>query len=110
MPPGCGACSRNWSARMADKSQQTEKPTPRRIEKAREEGRFPAAKEFVGALQFLAFVMMLAWGGGAWVSQMRRVLRLMVERAFQAELSAGALLVLARKAVEQSILPLVFAG
>ena len=110
MPAACGACSRNWSARMADKSQQTEKPTPRRIEKAREEGRFPAAKELVSALQFLAFVMLLAWGGGAWVAQMRRVMRLLVERAFQAELTAGSAFVLVRTAVEQAILPLVLAG
>ena len=46
---------------MADKSQQTEKASPRRIQKAREEGLFPAAKELVGGLQFLAFVMLLAW-------------------------------------------------
>ena len=32
---------------MADKSQQTEKPTPRKLEKARKEGQFPVSKEFV---------------------------------------------------------------
>jgi len=40
---------------MADKSERTEAPTQRRLQKAREEGQFPAAREFVGALQFLTF-------------------------------------------------------
>ena len=38
----------------------TEKPTPQRLKKAREKGDFPAAREFVSALQFFAF---LAWRG-----------------------------------------------
>ena len=41
---------------MADKDQKTEQPTQRRLKKAREEGKFPTARVFVGALQFLAFV------------------------------------------------------
>lgn len=48
---------------MSDKSQKTEKPTARRQEKARKEGQFPTAKDFVSAVQFLAFVAMLAWWG-----------------------------------------------
>jgi flagellar biosynthesis protein FlhB len=95
---------------MADRGQQTEKPTPRRIDKAREEGRFPAAKELVSALQFLAFVALIAWGGGAWVAQMRHLIRLLVERSFQGDLSAGSAFVLVRVVVEQAILPLVLAG
>jgi len=95
---------------MADRGQQTEKPTPRRIDKAREEGRFPAAKELVSALQFLAFVALIGWGGGAWVAQMRRLIRLLVERSFQGDLSAGSAFVLVRVVVEQAILPLVLAG
>src|SRR5262245_7723215 len=95
---------------MADKSQQTEKPTPRRLEKAREEGRFPAAKELVSGLQFLAFVMVLAWGAGAWVTRVRLFIRLLVERAFQSELTAASILALVRTAVETVILPLILAG
>jgi len=37
---------------MADKSQQTEQATPKRLEKARREGNFPTAKQFVSAAQF----------------------------------------------------------
>src|SRR5215467_12951921 len=95
---------------MADKSQQTEKPTPRRLEKAREEGRFPAAKELVSGLQFLAFVMVLSWGAGAWVGRVRRLIRLLVERAFRSELTPASVLALTRTAVESVILPLILAG
>ena len=97
---------------MADRSQQTEKATSRRIEKAREEGRFPAAKELVGALQFLAFVMLLAWGGGAWVSKMRPSYDvLMVDRAFHSRLArpeyaSGA----GRTVWNKPLLPLILAG
>ena len=45
---------------MADKSQQTEKATPRRLEKARKEGRFVSAREFVAGVQFLIFVSIAA--------------------------------------------------
>jgi flagellar biosynthetic protein FlhB len=95
---------------MADKSQQTEKATPRRLEKAREEGRFPAAKEMVGALQFLAFVMILSWGAGSWVMRERWLIRRAVEHAFRADLNAGSAIALAGTIVESVILPLVLAG
>ena len=46
---------------MAD--QKTEKATPHRLKKARQEGNFPTSRIFVSAMQFTAFVAMLsAWG------------------------------------------------
>ena len=45
---------------MADKSQQTEKATPRRLEKARNDGRFVSARDFVAGVQFLIFVSIIA--------------------------------------------------
>jgi flagellar biosynthetic protein FlhB len=95
---------------MADKSQQTEKPTPRRIEKAREEGRFPAAKELVSGLQFLAFVMLLGWGGAGWITRIRSLIRLLVRRAFHSELTSTSAVALARTIVETAILPVMIAG
>ena len=53
---------------MADQS-KTEQPTQRRLEKAREEGQFPSAKEFVGALQFMVFLALLGMGGAAWFAR-----------------------------------------
>lgn len=56
---------------MAGQDQKTEKPTQRRLNKAREEGNFPTAKTFVGALQFLTFVALLHSRGPEWVHQLQ---------------------------------------
>jgi flagellar biosynthesis protein FlhB len=50
---------------MADNGQRTEQPTAKRLDKARKEGQFPSAPQFVSAMQFITFVAILeAWGGG----------------------------------------------
>jgi flagellar biosynthetic protein FlhB len=95
---------------MADKSQQTEKPTARRVEKARAEGRFPAAKELIGAVQFLAFVMVLGAWGGNWISAMRRMMRLTIERAFRSELTVPGVIQLAFSSAGHLFVPLALAG
>src|SRR5579871_5419801 len=59
---------------MADKGQKTEQPTQRRMTKAREEGRFPTARVFVSALQFLTFVSMLRAWGLDWILDFRRAI------------------------------------
>jgi flagellar biosynthetic protein FlhB len=95
---------------MADRTQHTEKATPRRIEKAREEGRFPAARELVSAVQFLAFVMLIACFGGSWISAMRQTIRAMIARAFAGELDRGEIVVLARAVIGRTAVPLILAG
>jgi flagellar biosynthetic protein FlhB len=77
---------------MADKSQQTEKATPRRMQKARDEGNFPAAREFVSSLQFLLFVVLLGSWFPIWFNQSRMNMRSLIERAFHEQLTATALL------------------
>ena len=57
---------------VADKSGKTEEPTQRRLDKARKEGQFPSTKEFVGALQFMAFLGLLGAGGADWFEQFRQ--------------------------------------
>src|SRR6266699_2655271 len=52
---------------MADQSQKTEKATPRRLLKARQEGNFPTARIFVSSLQFLAFVALLHRWAPEWI-------------------------------------------
>ncbi len=48
-----------------DQAQRTEEPTPRRKQKAREEGQVSSSKELTVSLQFGAAVLMLAMFGGA---------------------------------------------
>ena len=67
---------------MPDKSQQTEQPTAKRLEKARKEGQFPTARQFVSAMQFLAFVLVLEAWGGAWYAELRQLMRQALETAF----------------------------
>src|SRR6266567_2509301 len=76
---------------MADKSQQTEKPTPRKLEKARKEGQFPVSKEFVTSLQFLVFVVLLSNYGSSWLSKLVETSRMVLERGFHVELTPAAL-------------------
>jgi flagellar biosynthetic protein FlhB len=56
---------------MTPSDQKTEKATPQRMKKAREEGNFPTSPVFVNSLQFLAFVSLLhSWGPG-WAQELR---------------------------------------
>src|SRR6185503_8074480 len=95
---------------MSDKSGKTEEPTQRRVEKARKEGQFPAAKEFVSGLQFLVFLSLLSWGGAAWFRQFELTTRSLFIRAFAAELKVEDLSHIAWQLFWSHFLPLVAAG
>src|SRR5215472_4489387 len=95
---------------MADRSGKTEEPTKRRLDKARKEGQFPTAKEFVGALQFLVFLGLLSMGGTGWFATLREITRGMFTRAFQGDLDAADLTSLARALFWKLGLPLATAG
>src|SRR5271155_2616573 len=91
---------------MADKSEQTEKATPHKLKKAREDGKFPAAKDFVAAIQFAAFVAWLSYSGDAWISQIRTALRILFASAFRPDLAFQSIGVLLVQTVERCFLPL----
>ena len=95
---------------MADRSGKTEQPTERRLKKAREEGQFPNAREFVASLQFLVFLGLLAAGGANWFEQFRRTTRAMFVRAFAGELRIEDLSLLAWQLFWAHLLPLFAAG
>src|SRR4051794_6811559 len=95
---------------MADKSGKTEQPTQQRLKKAREQGQFPAAKEFVAALQFMVFLALLGAGGSAWFTQFRQTTRGILRLAFAPELRPQDLTHLAWQLFWQNIMPLALAG
>ena len=95
---------------MADKSGKTEQPTQQRLKKAREEGQFAHAKEFVSALQFLVFLGLLGAGGAAWFTQFRQTTRAILRLAFERELRPQDLTHLAWQLCWQHIMPLALAG
>jgi flagellar biosynthesis protein FlhB len=95
---------------MADHSGKTEEPTQRRLEKARKEGQFPQAKEFVAALQFLVLLMLLAAGGASWMREFRLTARLLLSMAFRKEIGTADISALAWQIFWRHLLPLALAG
>ena len=68
---------------MAD--QRTEKPTQRRIDRARREGNFPSSREFVSAAQFLAFVALATGFSSVWFFGLVRLTRGLLRQAFDTD-------------------------
>lgn len=95
---------------MSDSAQRTEKPTQRRLEKARKEGNFPASKEFVSALQFLGFVAMMGSFSGAWLIRTARLTRYLIATAFTVNLTPDQLVSLVRNVIAPQMSPLLIAG
>ena len=95
---------------MPDRFNQTEQPTQRRLEKARREGQFPAAREFVAALQFLVLLTLLGAGGAAWFRHFCQTTRRWLAQAFAGEVSPEQLSRFGWELFWSHLLPLVLAG
>ncbi|MCS7026684.1 MAG: EscU/YscU/HrcU family type III secretion system export apparatus switch protein [Bryobacteraceae bacterium] len=94
---------------MADQGQRTEQPTPRRLEKARREGRFPVSKEFLSATTFAAFVWLVTTQADTTTATLTKVFRDLLRASFQAELWLSSPHSLGLKVVPQ-LLPAVAWG
>jgi flagellar biosynthesis protein FlhB len=90
--------------------EKTEKPTPRRLEKARKEGSFASSRQFIAGAQFLTFVTLLHFFGDRWLSSMRLVMAAVLRRAFAPTLSVNDWLVLLRDLALRCGVPLIAAG
>jgi flagellar biosynthetic protein FlhB len=95
---------------MADKDQKTEQPTLRRMLKAREEGNFPSARIFVGAIQFLAFVAMLGSWGGTWITATHQTMAQLLHHAMAPNLDPAFILNLSVELIERTFMPLAVLG
>ena len=94
---------------MAD-PQRSEKPTKRRLDKAREEGNFPASREFVTSVQFLGFVTMATLFTGTIIERIERLMRKLIELAFSSDFSLARVLAVARQVVAPELVPLAIGG
>jgi flagellar biosynthetic protein FlhB len=95
---------------MAEKDQKTEQPTQRRLKKAREEGNFPTARVFVGALQFLAFVSLIhAWGLN-WLLTVRGNIAAVFQHALDPRLSGEEITALSLDLIQHTMIPLALLG
>jgi len=95
---------------MADKSGKTEDPTQQRLQKARKEGQYPSAKDFVAALQFMLFIALLSIGGSQWLAGFRQTMRSLFQLAFSRDLRPEDLHHIALEIAWKHALPLVLAG
>jgi flagellar biosynthetic protein FlhB len=95
---------------MADQGQRTEKPTKRKIEKSRREGQFPASRELLAALQFLAFVALLCAGGARFFERARDMVRYFLAAAFHLAVTPRAVVRIYRELLGHVFTPLLWMG
>jgi flagellar biosynthetic protein FlhB len=95
---------------MADNGQKTEQPTQRRIKKAREEGNFPTARTFVGALQFLAFVALIHSWGLDWIGAIRNSMAVLFQHALNPQLGSAEIISLSLDLLTHAMVPLAVLG
>ncbi len=91
---------------MSEKDQKTEQATPRRLQKAREEGNFPTSPVFVSALQFLAFVAMVHSWGDVWIATLRDTVAQLLHHALQPSLDQAFIISTGVSLLRQTFLPL----
>jgi flagellar biosynthetic protein FlhB len=95
---------------MGNSSDKSEKPSLKRVEKARKEGNFPSTRQFLAGFQFLIFVVLLENLGGRWLLELRLVTAAVLSHAFGPPLAPEDWLMLARDTVLRCIGPLVLVG
>jgi|SRR5580704_174384 flagellar biosynthetic protein FlhB len=94
----------------ADSHSKTEKASPRRLFKARLEGKFPTSRELVAATQFVVFIVIaFAWFPG-WLSGMKEMMRTSLAESFHANLSAATLPGIASALLQRAFIPLSVIG
>jgi flagellar biosynthetic protein FlhB len=95
---------------MPDQGQKTEKPTKRKVNKARSEGQFPSSREFLAALQFMTFVVLLAAGAIGFLARTREMARYFLAAAFHLQLTPHAVAGLYIRSVGHVFQPLAWLG
>lgn len=94
---------------MAD-PQRSEKPTKRRLDKAREEGNFPASREFITSIQFLGFVTLATLFAPAFLRSIEELMRKLLALAFTLDFTVTSITVIARQVVAPELTPLIVGG
>lgn len=89
---------------MAD--QKTEKPTPQRLRKAREQGQFLSARGMVSAIQFVAIVALVTHVLPAWATQFQAAMSKLLERGSGAEIGAAEWPKLLRELIIAAVSPI----
>jgi flagellar biosynthetic protein FlhB len=90
---------------MAD-SNKTEKPSARRLERARSDGQFVVSREAITAGQFVVVVAMMGALFPAWFSTMKALVHESLAAAFQGEVDVSRVPGTARALIDRAFLPL----
>lgn len=95
---------------MADSSDKTEQPTPKRLEKARKEGHFAVSPEFLSSTYFATCVTLLIAYSEDWTRALHNAMRLGLQQATQWDGTAASLQVTIRAWMLSLGIPLLLAG
>lgn len=95
---------------MADQSQKTEKPTPRRLKKARTDGKFVSSKDLISGLQFLVFFTLLTTLGPGWMSNLKQAAKMAFQDAFSNELTPVQITAILGQMFRQTLVPVALSG
>jgi flagellar biosynthesis protein FlhB len=95
---------------MADSGQKTEQASPRRLQKARSEGDFPAVREFVSAIQFFAFILITGAYFPAWLDNLRSAFQMGLRQSFSSSLTPTDLLTIFNRLSSAVLKPLAYLG
>jgi flagellar biosynthesis protein FlhB len=95
---------------MADQGQKTEKPSKRKLDKARSEGQFPSSREFLAALQFLTFVVLVGAGASGFLNRAREMAHYFLKSAFHLQLTTHGVVSLYVQSVGLVFQPLMWLG
>ena len=93
---------------MADN--KTEKPTPQRLKKSREEGQFLSSRGVLAAVQFLAFVAVIGKLLPGWVNRLERAMSQLFARSMNGEMTTSDWLAVIRGFFIETLTPLLELG
>lgn len=91
-------------------SEKSEQPTQRRLLKAREQGNFASARQFITGVQFLTFVTLLRLFGNKWLASMGMTMAYLLRRAFSPNLALNDWVVLMRDLAWYCVGPVLAVG
>jgi len=89
---------------------KTEKPTPQRVKKAREQGQFLSARGLITAIEFLVALVLLSKLLSGWMAQMRSVTTTFLQLGATHEMADAQWLKLLHDLTVESLLPVLYFG
>ncbi len=89
---------------------KTEKPTPQRVRKAREQGQFLSARGLVMAVEFIAALVLISNLLPKWITQMRSVTTTFLQIGMTRDMADAQWLKVLQDLTIKSLLPLLYFG